>query len=52
MAMIAASNDKTIRARWLQHVVLNAFQDVVLADHVRGILVLPRLKPCMHSVRA
>ncbi len=37
MAMIAASENKAIRTRWSQHAVHNAFQDVVLADHVRGI---------------
>jgi hypothetical protein len=37
MAMIAASDDKAICVRWLQHAVHNAFQDVVLADHVQGI---------------
>jgi hypothetical protein len=37
MAMIAASNNKAIRTRWSQHAVHNAFQDVVLADPVRGI---------------
>ena len=50
MAMIAASNDKTIRARWSQHVVLNAFQDVVLADHVRGIFG-STLFETMHAFR-
>jgi hypothetical protein len=34
---IAASDDKALRVRWSQHAVHNAFQDVVLADHVQGI---------------
>ncbi len=37
MAMIAASENKAFRTRWLQHAVHNAFQDVMLADPVRGI---------------
>ena len=37
MAMIAASEDKAIRPCWSQHAVHNAFQDVMLADHVCGI---------------
>ena len=40
--MIAASVNKAIRACWLQHAVHNAFQGVVLADHVQGIFgVMP-----------
>jgi hypothetical protein len=35
--MIVASDNKAIRTRWSQHAVHNAFQDVVFADHVRGI---------------
>jgi hypothetical protein len=35
--MIAASDNKAIRTRWLQHAVHNAFQHVMLADPVRGI---------------
>ena len=37
MAMIVASVNKAIRACWSQHAVHNAFQGVVLADHVQGI---------------
>ena len=37
MAIIAASKNKAIRTRWLEQAVHNAFQDVVLADPVRGI---------------
>ena len=50
MAMIAASDDKDIRARWSQHAVQNAFQNVVLADHVRGIFGATPVET-MHAFR-
>jgi hypothetical protein len=50
MAMIAASNNKAIRTRWSQHAVHNAFQDVMLADPVRGILGATPVKT-MHAFR-
>ena len=49
MAMIAASDNKEIRAPW-QHAVNNAFQDVVLADHVRGIFGATPVET-MHAFR-
>ena len=50
MAMIAASDNKDIRARWSQHAVQNAFQNVVLADHVRGIFGATPVET-MHAFR-
>jgi hypothetical protein len=37
MAMIVASDNTPICTQWSQHAGHNAFQAVVLADHVRGI---------------
>ena len=50
MAMIAASDDKAICVRWSQHAVYNAFQDVVLADHVQGIFGATPVET-MHAFR-
>ena len=37
IAMIAASADKLVRARWSQHYLNNAFNSVCFADSSRGI---------------
>ena len=50
MAIIADSDNKEIRACWSQHAVNNAFQDVVLADHVRGIFGATPVET-MHTFR-
>ena len=37
MAMIAANEDKLVRAKWSQHHLCNAFDSVIFADPTRGI---------------